>query len=292
MAVLTLDFLTPIVDDPYDFGRVAAANALSDVFAMGAKPLCALNVLALDCSLGTEVAGDILRGGADAVSEAGAIVAGGHSIDDKEPKYGLVVFGTARPDEIRTNGGAQTGDALYLTKALGTGIMSSARKNDVIDDAAFREAIDSMEELNKAGAEAAAACDGVHALTDVTGFGLAGHLHEMLDASGRAAEISYEALPTFGPVKELSAQHRRPGRTASIIDFAAPFVEQGDLDDTDFDDRMGVVCDPQTSGGLLIALDPAEADTFEEAFEQAAGRAPARIGTIAAGPAGTIRFSD
>ena len=180
-AVLTVDFFTPIVDDPYEFGRIAAANALSDVFAMGATPHVALNLLALDCALGAGVAGDILRGGADAVREAGAFVAGGHTIDDAEPKYGLTVFGTVHPDRIVRNAGALPGDALYLTKPLGTGIMVAARACDLVDDAGLRPAVESMMELNAAGA-AALAESGVHAATDVTGFGLAGHLHELLEA--------------------------------------------------------------------------------------------------------------
>ncbi len=290
--VLTLDFLTPLVDDPYEFGKVAATNAISDVFAMGATPLCALNILALDVHLGTGVAGEILRGGADAVRAAGAVLVGGHSVDDVEPKYGLAVLGTVHPDRILRNGGAQPGDVLFLTKPLGTGVMSAARKIDAIDDSQFRQALDSMQELNRAGAEAAQACGGAHAMTDVTGFALAGHLHEMLEASDCSATIDYDALPTFEGVQELTEAYCRPGRTFNIIEYADPFIEKGSLDFVAFDNRMGVVCDPQTSGGLLVAVAPECAAAFEQAFEERAGRLPWRIGEITPGNCGKIRFSD
>lgn len=289
-GVLTTDFLTPLVDDPYDFGRLAAANALSDVFAMGAKPVMALNVLALDCALGTQVAADILRGGADAAREAGCIVAGGHSIDDPEPKYGLCVFGTADPNKIVRNGGALPGDALYLTKPLGTGTMSAAYKVGRISEDDFRCAIDSMCELNRAAGEAGVAA-AAHAMTDVTGFGLAGHLHEMLEASGCSVELSWEALPAFGQARQLVAEYCRPNRTFSIMDFAAPFVEQGSLGDEDFDNRMGLLCDPQTSGGMLVAVAPENAALFETEFKARAQRDPWRIGTFVEGPECHIRLS-
>ena len=198
-AVLTVDFFTPVVDDPYEFGRVAAANALSDVFAMGARPHVALNLLALDSELGAEVAGEILRGGADAAHAAGAFVAGGHTIDDEEPKYGLCVFGTVDPSKIVRNGGAIAGDVLYLTKRIGTGIMSAAVKNELVTQQEFRPAVESMMELNIAGGEAMVAA-GVHAATDVTGFGLAGHLHEMLaprDFGGEMVGKVTQALTTW-----------------------------------------------------------------------------------------------
>ncbi len=195
-AILTVDFLTPIADDPYEFGRIAAANALSDVFAMGAKPLCALNILALSVKLGTEVAGEIMRGGSDAVREAGAFLVGGHSIDDNEPKYGLAVFGIVHPEQVVRNAGARPGDKLYLTKPLGTGILSQAHKNGAISEELFQVAIDSMMELNAAGGRAMAAA-GAHAATDVTGFALAGHLHEMLAASGVGVSLDWKHMPLF-----------------------------------------------------------------------------------------------
>ena len=290
-AVLTVDFLTPLVDDPYTFGRLAAANALSDVFAMGGRPVCALNVLALDCALGTEVAAEIMRGGASAVREANCFLVGGHSVDDPEPKYGLCVFGLVHPDRIMKNGGAQVGDALYLTKPLGTGLLSAAFKIGECSQEDFDPAIASMCELNKAGGAAAAAAQ-AHAVTDVTGFGLAGHLHEMLEASGCSVELNWEQLPLFNRAWELCKAYCRPNRTFSIMDFAEPFVVQGSLDEEEFDNRMGIVCDPQTSGGLLVAVSPEKAAVFEQAFAAESGRAPWLIGTFVEGTDCTIRFSD
>lgn len=290
-AVLTVDFFTPVVDDPYEFGRVAAANALSDVFAMGAQPHVALNLLALDSNLGTEVAASILQGGADAVAEAGAFVSGGHTIDDDEPKYGLSVFGTVAPDAIVRNEGALPGDVLYLTKPLGTGIMSAAVKIGQITEEDMRPVVNSMMELNAAGSRAMIAAH-VHAATDVTGFGLAGHLHEMLEASGCSAVIDFAALPLFKRVWQLSCDYCRPGRTFSIIDDLEEFICQGSLDEDEFDNRLGVICDPQTSGGILAAIPASEAATFEREFEERAGRKPARIGRIAEGNAGHIFFED
>lgn len=290
-AVLTVDFFTPVVDDPYEFGRVAAANALSDVFAMGARPHVALNLLALDCALGADVAAAILQGGADAVREAGAFVAGGHTIDDEEPKYGLCVFGTVNPDAIVRNEGAKPGDVLYLTKRIGTGIMSAASKNGLIGEDEFRAAVESMMELNAAGGAAMLAA-GVHACTDVTGFGLAGHLHEMLAASGCAAQLDFAALPLFNKVWELSCAYCRPNRAFSIMDCAEEYVVQGSLDDDEFDNRMGVICDPQTSGGLLVSIPPEKCEVFEREFAERTGRAPWKIGAVIEGSAGAIQFID
>lgn len=290
-AVLTVDFLTPLVDDPYQFGRLAAANALSDVFAMGGRPVCALNILALDCALGTEVAAEIMRGGASAVREANCFLVGGHSVDDPEPKYGLCVFGLVHPDHIMKNGGARPGDLLYLTKRIGTGLLSAAFKIGECEQADFDPAIESMCELNKAGGVAAVEAS-AHAVTDVTGFGLAGHLHEMLEASDCSVELDWDRLPLFNKAWELCEAYCRPNRTFSIMDFAEPFVAQGNLDDEEFDNRMGIICDPQTSGGLLVAVDPANAATFEAAFKRESGRAPWRIGRFVDGPDCTIRFSD
>lgn len=290
-AVLTVDFFTPIVDDPYEFGCVAAANSLSDVFAMGAQPHVALNLLALDSSLGTDVARAILQGGADTVRKAGAFVSGGHTIDDPEPKYGLSVFGTVDPHNIIRNEGALPGDILYLTKPLGTGLMSAAHKIDLISDEEMAPVIESMKELNAAGSVAMRAAN-VHAATDITGFGFAGHLHEMLSASGCSATISFKDLPLFEQAWNLSCSYCRPGRTFSIIDDLESSIEQGSLEDEEFDNRLGVICDPQTSGGMLVAIPPSEAHIFEEVFNDQAHRAPARIGTITEDFPGVIRFSD
>lgn len=288
-AVLTVDFLTPLVDDPYDFGRLAAANALSDVFAMGGKPNVALNVLALDCALGTEVAAEILRGGADAVVEAGAVVCGGHTVDDPEPKYGLCVFGSVDPQRIVRNVGAREGDLLYLTKPIGTGLLSAAYKIGEATAEEFAPVVKSMQELNRAGGEAMLLAD-VHAATDVTGFGLAGHLHEMVADSGLDAVLDFEHIPLFDRAWELCIAYCRPNRTFSIMDYAEGFVEQGSLDEDEFDNRMGILCDPQTSGGLLVAVPPRMGEVFEREFEQRSGRKPWRIGCFERGK-GKIRFA-
>ena len=190
--VQTVDFFTPIVDSPLWFGRLAAANALSDVYAMGARPLTAMNLVAWPSDLDMAHLGEILRGGMEKVLEAGAELAGGHSIDDKEPKYGLAVTGVARPDEIVYNGGAEAGDKLVLTKRLGIGVLASGLKNGVITEEYMMPAIEEAAVLNAAAAEAMARV-GVHACTDVSGFGLAGHLGEMLDASKAAAEVHLDA---------------------------------------------------------------------------------------------------
>lgn len=289
-AVLTVDFFTPMVDDPYEFGRIAGANALSDVFAMGAKPLIALNLLALDSALGTEIAKDILQGGADAVAEAGAHIAGGHTIDDDEPKYGLSVFGTVDPDQIIRNQGATPGDILYLTKPLGMGIMTSALKVGKEDEKSIRPVIESMMELNMKASQAMIEAE-AHAATDVTGFGLAGHLNEMMKSSSCAAVIDWNALPLFEGVWEYSAQYCRPNRTFSIMDHAAGFVEQGELDDDTFDTRMGIICDPQTSGGLLVAIAPNKQKIFEEAHKRLCGKPAAKIGEAITGKPGDISFA-
>lgn len=286
-AVLTLDFFTPVVDDPYEFGCIAAANALSDVFAMGAKPLVALNILAFPQSLGTGVVAEVLRGGSDKVREAGAFVVGGHTIDDDEPKYGLSVFGTVHPDAIVRNAGAQPGDALFYTKRLGTGIMNSAFRAGLETDESMRPAIESMMELNAIGSAAMLEA-GVHAATDVTGFGLAGHLHEMLEASGVGARLHWDALPLFDRVWEYSCAYCRPGRSFQLVSWGRSFVKQGTMDDATYDNRMGVLCDPQTSGGLLVAIPPERADAFAVSFERRSGRPPALIGEVVDAPAGLI----
>ena len=286
-AVLTVDFFTPVVDDPYEFGAIAAANALSDVFAMGAKPLTALNILAFPVSLGTGVVGEVLRGGADKVAEAGAFVVGGHTIDDDEPKYGLSVFGTVHPGKIVRNAGARDGDVLIYTKKLGTGILGSAFRAGFETDASMRQVIEGMMELNKNAALAFESLD-VHACTDVTGFGLAGHLHEMLSASGVGAVIDWAALPLYERVYEYSCEYCRPGRSFNIVEWARPFVRRGTLAEEEYDNRMGVLCDPQTSGGLLMALPEGQARAYCEAFAALSGREPAVIGSVVDAPTGLI----
>ena len=278
--VQTIDFFTPLVDDPYDFGRIAAANALSDVYAMGGTPLSALNVVAFPLELlGPDVLAEILRGGADVVREAGAMLAGGHSIKDDEPKYGLAVTGVVDPRRIVTNAGGRAGDVLVLTKPLGVGAVVAARERGAAGDELLARAVATMVQLNADGMHAALAA-GVHALTDVTGFGLLGHLHNVCRESGLAAEIDAAAVPCLTGVEELldgdeagvSGGSRRNAEWAEDFASFAPDVPGW---------RRRLLTDATTSGGLLAAV-PAEG----------AGTLPGPvIGRLVAGPAGTISVS-
>jgi len=283
-ALLTVDFFTPIVDDPYDFGRITAANALSDIYAMGGRPLAVMNLLAFPCSLGAEVIARVLEGGADKVREAGAVVVGGHTIDDAEPKYGLSVLGVVEPDAVVRNAGAREGDALVLTKPIGTGVMTTALKRGLETEESIAEVIESMAQLNH-DACVAMLETGAHACTDVTGFGLVGHLHEMAEASGVTAEIDLESVPLFERALEHSAEGVRPGRTAEVLEFLDAFTDWGPADDA----WRGVLGDPQTSGGLLIALAAERADELV-AGVAAKGGAAVRIGRFVEGESGAVRL--
>lgn len=284
-ALLTVDFFTPIVDDPYDFGRITAANALSDIYAMGGRPLAAMNLLAFPCALGAEIVGEVVRGGAEKVAEAGAVIVGGHTIDDAEPKYGLAVFGTVHPDRVVRNAGAQPGDALFLTKPVGTGIFGTALKNGIETEETAREVIETMATLNRDAAEAMTAL-GVHAATDVTGFGILGHLHEMLAASGCAGDLDLAAVPLFDRALDYAAQGVVPGRTADVVAFAEPFTTW-EASDFDRDLWMSVLCDPQTSGGLLVSVPGQSAEAMRAALESR-GVLAAVIGRVVAGQPGVI----
>ncbi len=255
--VQTVDFFTPIVDSPYWFGQIAAANALSDIYAMGARPITAMNLVAWPADQGMAPLADILRGGAEKVIEAGAELAGGHSIDDKEPKYGLAVTGVARPGDIVYNGGAQPGDRLVLTKRLGIGVLASALKNALIVEDDMLAAIEEAAALNAAAAAAMAAV-GVHACTDVSGFGLAGHLGEMLDASGTGAVLRLQDVPLHDGVLAFIEKGVYAGGLRSNRDFTLPRLgAAGDADVVDpADPRVLALFDPQTSGGLLMAVAP------------------------------------
>jgi selenide,water dikinase len=276
--VSTADFFTPIVDNPYDFGRIAAANALSDVYAMGADPVCALNLVAFSIEqIGGDVLAEILRGGAAIATEAGIAIVGGHSIDDAEPKYGMAVTGVVHPDELLTNGGGRAGDALVLTKPLGAGAVSTAVKRGV--DAPLAEAVAVMSTLNR-DASRAARDAGAHGMTDVTGFGLLGHLHELALASGLAADVQAAAIPAIDGVLELLADgesavaggtRRNRAHAETFATFGADVPEN----------RRWLACDAMTSGGLLVAVST-----------DAAGRIPgAIIGRLVAGEPGTITVS-
>jgi len=284
-ALLTVDFFTPIVDDPYDFGRITAANALSDIYAMGGRPLAAMNLLAFPCSMGADIVGEVVRGGAEKVAEAGAVIVGGHTIDDNEPKYGLAVFGSVHPDRVVRNAGARPGDVLFLTKPVGTGIFGTALKNGLETEETARVVIETMATLNRDAADAMLEV-GVRAATDVTGFGVLGHLHEMLSASGCAGELDLVAVPFFDRALDHAAGGVVPGRTADVIAFAQAFTTWAA---SDFDPAvwMRLVCDPQTSGGLLMSVPEESAEEMRVALE-ARGVLACALGRVTDGDAGAI----
>jgi selenide, water dikinase len=258
--VQTVDFFTPIVDDPYDFGRIAAANALSDVYAMGGRPVTALNLVAFPLErLGADVLGEILRGGLDVCGTAGVAIVGGHSIDDPEPKYGLAVTGVVAPDAVTTNAAGRPGDALVLTKPLGVGAISTAWKRGTCSAELLQAAVDVMVELNDAAA-AAARTAGVRAATDVTGFGLLGHLHSLARASGVAAEIDAAAVPAIDGVLELLADERAlAGGSKRNRADAEDWTTFADVPEA----RRRLCCDAMTSGGLLAAVAPERANEID-----------------------------
>jgi selenide,water dikinase len=278
-VVSTLDFFTPIVDNPDEFGAIAATNAISDIYAMGATPLYALCITAFPrAQLGTDLLDRMVAGGAAKLAEAGVPVIGGHSIDDAEPKLGYAVTGVAHPDRIVTNRGARAGDVLFLTKPLGSGLVATAIKRGVCPPDVERAAVAVMTHLNRA-ASAAMVAAGAHAATDVTGFGLAGHLLEL----GVGAEISFAAVPQLDGVADLAVEDLFPSGTRRNHAAAAGLVEWGALTPT----QQLLMCDAQTSGGLLVALAPDRAGEFEGAL--AAEPYPAiRIGSVVDGP---VRFS-
>jgi selenide,water dikinase len=286
-VVVTTDFFTPIVDDPYEWGRIAATNALSDVYAMGGTPTLALNLVAwpregLDFALLARV----LDGGAAATADAGCLIAGGHSIDDAEPKYGLAVVGTVHPEAILTNRDAHAGDALVLTKPIGLGVLSTALKRDAATGDHLREAIAVMTTLN-AGARDAALEVGVHAATDVTGFGLFGHLLELLRGSGVGAVIDADAVPVIDGVRALLAEGMVAGGTQRNHAFVSDAVDWGTL----ALDEQYLMADAQTSGGLLLAVAPDRADTLVAALDARGALAAAVIGHATADAAGRIRIA-
>jgi selenide, water dikinase len=281
--VQTVDFFTPVVDDPYDFGRIAAANALSDVYAMGGRPITALNIAAFPVeTLGTEILARILEGGAAVAAEAGVVILGGHTVKDDEPKYGLAVTGTIRPDRVVTNAGARPGDLLLLSKTIGTGVLTTARKRDLIGEAELAPAIASMARLNDRAA-AAMLAHGVHGATDVTGYGLVGHGGEMARASGVALAIDAARVPLFAGVLELIAQGVVPGGSQENLADHARFTQYADGVGPEL---RTVLSDAQTSGGLLIAIPPAGAERV--LADLADLGTVAVVGEVLAGPAGAV----
>ena len=278
--VATADFFTPIVDDPYDFGRIAAANALSDIYAMGARPLFALNLVGFPRKLlGEGILEEILRGGAALAAEAGVPILGGHSIDDNEPKYGLSVVGEVVPSRIVRNAGARVGDMLVLTKPIGTGLIATALKNDKASEAAIAAAVQSMTTLNRDAAEAMLEV-GVSAATDVTGFGLLGHLREMLAAGGVGARLFASKVPLLEGAAELAQAGQLPGGTKrNFADAEAYTAWKADLPEW----LRYVLCDAQTSGGLLIAVRPDRATTLAHALQRRRSPAADVVGEITKG---------
>ena len=274
--VQSVDFFTPIVDDPYDFGRIAAANALSDIYAMGAKPVLALNLVAFSLAEhGAETLREILRGGHDVAERAGVSIGGGHSIDDPEPKYGLSVTGTVHPDAVITNAGGRAGDELFLTKPIGGGLITTAAKRRLADDGLIARAVATMTELNEDGSRAAVAA-GAHAMTDVTGFGLLGHLHELCEASGLLARVEAGAVPVIEGAEELAADElciaggsRRNAADAAEFTDWSPAAPR---------ERRVLLTDAMTSGGLLVAVPP----------DRTSSAPGIRVGVLVDGPPGRI----
>jgi len=250
--IQTVDFFTPIVDDPYIFGQIAACNSLSDVYAMGGKPLTAMNILCFPIKkLSASVAREIIRGGLDKINEAECLLVGGHSVIDEELKYGLSVTGIVHPDRVLAKGGMQAGDRLILTKPVGTGVISTALKGGMAAQQAVDAMVRSMTTLNRKAAEALAEVGHVHACTDVTGFGLIGHLHEMLHLSGMSATISLRAVPLLPDALDYASTGLIPGGLHRNLNFYKGKINNSSRAS---DPAVELLYDPQTSGGLLIAV--------------------------------------
>lgn len=283
--VVTLDFFTPVVDDPYDFGRIAAANALSDVYAMGARPLFALNLLGFPRDLLSEgLAEEIIRGGSEVAREAGVPILGGHSVDDPEPKFGMVVVGEVAPDAVITNANAQPGDALVLTKPLGTGIIATALKMGEAPEGVAEQAVRIMTWLNRGAAEVMIRA-GIRSATDVTGYGLLGHLRNILRGSQVSAEVDVSAVPVLDGVLDLIGAGHVPGGTMRNLE---DLTEDVDFGSTSQEQRL-TLADAQTSGGLLVCVPPEKLDGFLAELSREAPVA-AVIGRITQGSPGQIRL--
>ena len=282
--VASVDFFTPMVDEPEVFGAIAATNALSDLYAMGAAPLMALAVACFPRDVDPAVLGAVMRGGAETAASHGCPVLGGHTVDDPEPKYGLCVLGTAHPDRLLTNAAGRPGDVLVLTKPLGVGIAIAAAGAG--DDSGLADAVESMLRSNRPAAEAALA-HGVRCATDVTGFGLLGHLREMAAASGLEAVIDAGRVPALPGALERAARGHAPGGAGRNRDFLAPWV---DIDPAVPEPVRTLLVDPQTSGGLLLAVAPSGRDALLGAL-RAAGAGATEVGVLREGPSGHIRVA-
>jgi selenide,water dikinase len=277
-VVLTTDFFTPIVDDAYDWGRIAATNALSDVYAMGATPLLALNLVGWPTDdLPLELLARVLAGGAEVVRAAGAVLAGGHTITDREPKYGLAVLGVVDPEQVLTNRAAQPGDVLVLTKPIGTGVVASALKRELAPGRLVSEAVTLMTTSNAAARDAAQAVrPAVHAATDVTGFGLTGHLRELVVASGLLAHVDARAVPVLDGVRALLADGMVPGGTRRNHMWVSEVTDWGRL----AEGEQLLLADAQTSGGLLLAVAPDAVDALVTELEARGAPVAAVIGHL------------
>lgn len=274
--IQTVDFFTPVVDDPYTFGQIAAANSLSDVYAMGGEPKIALNVVGFPNCLDPSILADILRGGADKVKEAGAVLVGGHSVQDNEPKYGLCVSGFVHPKKIFKNYGCRPGDALILTKPIGSGVVNTAVKAEMASENSMQEAIKVMSSLNKKAKEVIEKYP-ISACTDVTGFGLLGHCAEMASASEVSFDIYVDDVAYIDGAVELAQMGLVPAGSYKNREYSGHMVDTGDVTETDID----LLYDPQTSGGLLISVAPEYTDDIMNAFEAHGLETRAsRIGTV------------
>lgn len=277
-VIQTLDFFTPIVDDPYDFGAIAAANAMSDVYAMGGEVALAMNICGFPPDLPVDIIAEILRGGAEKVAESGGALVGGHTVDDKEPKYGLSVMGLIHPDKILTKGGAKPGDILFLTKPLGVGMVTTALKADVADPAHIPPAVESMKRLNRQAAQLAQRV-GVHACTDITGFSLLGHGFEMAEKSGVCLRFSFDKLPFVAGAKQYAEDWLFPGGSCKN---QTCYESQVHFSDELSEEMQLLLFTPETSGGLLLAVAPEQAAALRSAFENA-GTFCAEIGDVIEG---------
>jgi selenide,water dikinase len=285
LLVQTVDFFTPIVDDPYLFGQIAAANSMSDVYAMGGKPLTALNIVCFPCGLDLEILAELLRGGREKAEEAGVLIVGGHSVEDEVPKYGMSITGTVQRENIVTISKAKPGDYLVLTKPLGIGILATALKGGLLSEEDMKDAILAAAELNRAASEAVVSA-GVNAGTDVTGFGLLGHLYEMMEASKASAEIWVDQVPIWPQAQEYAEMGVVPGGTRRSREALAnrtmvePGIKKFLLD---------ILFDPQTSGGLLVCASPDKKDKLLAELSKRKVAWRAIVGRVTSGEPGLIR---
>jgi len=283
--VLTLDFFTPIVDDPYTFGQVAAANSLSDVYAMGGKPIVAMNIVCFPINkMDISILQDILKGGLDKMREAEVLLVGGHSVEDNELKYGLSVTGTIHPEKVLTNKGARTGDKLILTKPLGTGIINTALKGGLAHEHSVSESIKCMTTLNKKAAELMTEVE-VHACTDITGFGLLGHACEMVEGQDVGMVIHSSAVPILPGTEHLAQMGLIPGGTIRNRDFRIPMIDRATQIS---DEQLLILFDAQTSGGLLISVPEQDAQSLLERLHQEGVEAAAIVGEVVEQPKAKI----